>query len=209
VARVVTLAVFVSGAGTTLDGLTERILAGQLPAQIALVVADRLGTSAVERARRRGLETLVRPLRTASSGAAWTDAVAPELERRGVDVIVLAGFLSILPKEFIARFPDRIINLHPSLLPKFGGPGMYGLRVHSAVLRSGEKETGVSVHRVTEAVDAGPVLWQVRVPILPDDTPERLRARLHPIEVQALVATITRFAREELPLRPRRDPDVA
>ena len=202
-ARVVTLAVLVSGAGTTLDGLAERILAGQLPAQIGLVISDRLGAPAIERARRRGLDTLVRPLRTSPSGAAWTDAVAPEIERKEVDVIVLAGFLSILPKEFLHRFPDRIINLHPSLLPKYGGPGMYGLRVHTAVLRAGETETGVTVHRVIEAVDAGPILWQVRVPVLPDDTPERLRARMHPIEVQALAATITRFAREELPLPAR------
>jgi phosphoribosylglycinamide formyltransferase-1 len=200
--RVVNLAVFVSGAGTTMEALAERIMAGQLPAQIAIVVADRLGTPAIERARHRGLDTLVRPMRTAPSGAAWTEAVAPELEQRGVDVVVLAGYLAILPKEFVVRFPGRIINLHPSLLPKYGGPGMYGLRVHAAVLRAGESETGVTVHQVTETVDAGPILWQIRVPVLPDDTPERLRTRLHPFEVRALVATITRFARDELPRPP-------
>jgi len=203
--RVVNLAVLVSGAGTTLEALADRILAGQLPAQIVLVVADRLGTPAIERARRRGLDTVVRPLRTAASGAAWTEEVAPELERREVDLVVLAGFLSVVPKEFLARFRDRVLNLHPSLLPKYGGPGMYGLRVHAAVLLAGEKETGVTVHRVTEAVDAGPILYQIRVPVLPDDTPERLRTRLHPVEVRALVATISRYARDELPL-PHRSP---
>jgi phosphoribosylglycinamide formyltransferase 1 len=207
--RVVTLAVFVSGAGTTLEGLADRIRAGQLPAQIAVVVSDRLGTGAIELARRRGLDTLVRSPRTSGSGEVWAREIAWELDRRQVELIVLAGFLAILPKEFVARYPDRILNLHPSLLPKHGGPGMYGLHVHEAVLRSGDRETGVTVHRVTEAVDGGPILTQVRVPVRPDDTPERLRARLHPIEVQALSETIARFARDELPLppRPRGAPD--
>jgi phosphoribosylglycinamide formyltransferase 1 len=201
--RVVTLAVFVSGAGTTLEGLADRIRAGQLPAQIAVVVSDRLGTGAIELARRRGLDTVVRSPRTSGSGAVWTQEIGSELERRGVELVVLAGFLAILPKEFVALYRDRILNLHPSLLPKHGGPGMYGLRVHEAVLRSGDKETGVTVHRVTDAVDGGPILLQVRVRVRPDDTPERLRTRLHPIEVQALSETIARFARDELPLPPR------
>jgi phosphoribosylglycinamide formyltransferase 1 len=201
--RVVTLAVFVSGAGTTLEGLADRIRAGQLPAQIAVVVSDRRGTGAIELARHRGLDTVVRSPRTSGSGAAWTQEIASELDRRGVELVVLAGFLAILPKEFVALYRDRILNLHPSLLPKHGGRGMYGLRVHEAVLRSGDTETGVTVHRVTDSVDGGPILLQVRVPVRPDDTPEKLRARLHPIEVQALSETIARFARDQLPLPPR------
>jgi len=200
--RIVTLAVLVSGAGTTLEGLAERIDSGQLPARIAVVLADRTEAPAVDRARRRGFDTLVRPVRTMASGAAWSEAVVPELERRGVDLVVLAGFLAVLPPEFVARYPGRILNLHPSLLPKYGGRGMYGMRVHDAVLRSGDAETGVTVHLVTEAVDAGPILAQERVAIRPDDTPERLRERLHPIEVDLLAATIARFASGELPMPP-------
>jgi phosphoribosylglycinamide formyltransferase 1 len=203
--RILTVAIFVSGEGTTFEALAERIDSGGLPARIALVVSDRPAAPAIERARRRGVDAELRPLRDAGPGADWALGLSRELDQRGVELVVLAGFLSVLPKEFVSRWPGRIINVHPSLLPKFGGPGMYGHRVHEAVLRSGDPETGVTVHLVTEAVDAGPILAQVRVPVRADDTPDALRARLHPVEVEALAATILRFAGGELPLPARND----
>ncbi len=198
-ARVLTIAVLVSGTGTTLDGLAERIAQSRLSARIALVLADRWGTAAIERARQRDLQTIV-VVRRGVDGAEWSRAVAAALEARGVELIVLAGFLAILPSQFVAHFAGRIVNLHPALLPRYGGRGMYGNRVHSAVLQAGDPESGATVHLVTDAVDAGPILLQERVPVLPGDTPETLRARLHPAEVEVLARVIARFADGSWPL---------
>jgi phosphoribosylglycinamide formyltransferase-1 len=117
-----------------------------------------------------------------------------------VELVVLAGFLSILPNRWVDRWRGRAINIHPSLLPRHGGPGMYGPRVHRAVLASGDRETGATVHIVTSDVDGGPTVAQERMAVLPDDTPDTLRARLHPIEVNLLAVTIRKFAEGELPL---------
>ncbi|MCI4361225.1 MAG: phosphoribosylglycinamide formyltransferase [Thermoplasmata archaeon] len=152
---------------------------------LAVFVADRPEAPALDRARAHRLDTLVRPLRGEAAGA-WGEEVGRELELRHVELVVLAGFLSILPAEFLARFPRQVVNVHPSLLPKYGGRGMYGRRVHEAVLRAGDAETGVSVHLVTDQLDRGPILWQERVPVVVGDTPERLRARgdLHPAGIR-------------------------
>ena len=151
------LAVLVSGEGTTLDALAEAIAGGHLPARIELVVADRPHAPAIERARRRGLATTVLPFRGISP-AQWSEQLTALLRARGVDLVLLAGFLAILPVPFLRAWGGRTINIHPALLPKHGGPGMYGRHVHEAVLRSGDRETGVSVHLATEEIDAGPIL---------------------------------------------------
>ena len=197
--RPLAIAVFVSGEGTTLDGLSDRLAAAPIGAEIRIVLSDRPTAPALERARRKGIETVAIPRRGASAEA-WTRRATDALELRGVELIVLAGFLSIIPPEFVDRWPGRIINLHPSLLPRFGGPGLYGARVHEAVLRSGAAETGVSVHVVTKEVDRGPVLLQRRVPVLRDDTPGSLRARLHPLEVDLLAEALEGFVRGRWPL---------
>ena len=128
-----------------------------------------------------------------------------------------AGFLTILPDDWVVRWRGRAINLHPSLLPKYGGRGLYGPRVHRAVLAAGEAETGATVHLVTEEVDRGPTIAQARLAVLPGDTPATLRARLHPVEVELLATTLRRFAEgtlplpypEEAPPAPGRRPDGA
>lgn len=198
-ARPLVLAVLVSGEGTTLEGIAERIEAGRLAARIGLVIADRPGTPALARARAHGLATR-EILRSGRGEADWSRDVREALTTGGAELVVLAGFLAILPPSLLESWKGRVINLHPALLPKYGGRGMYGRRVHEAVLRAGERETGVSVHLVIEAVDAGPVLTQVRVPVRPDDTPTSLRERMHPVEVEALAATIAAFARGDWPL---------
>ncbi len=197
--RVLPVAVFLSGEGTTFDALAEAIAGGHLPARIVLVLSDRPHARGIERARHRGLPTAVRPLhgRVPEAWAAEVDAI---LRDRGAELVVLAGFLAILPAAFLARWRGRVINVHPSLLPNFGGPGMYGLRVHTAVLEAGERETGASVHLVTEAVDAGPVLLQEPVPVEPADTPETLRDRVRPVERRLLADVIRHFADGEWPL---------
>ncbi len=197
--RVLPFALLASGEGTTLEGLAEQIDGGRLAARLVLVLSDRPHAPAIERARRRGLPTSVLPFRGSVPGR-WSAEASALLRARGAELVVLAGFLAILPREFLADWSGRIVNVHPSLLPRHGGPGMYGRRVHEAVLAAGDRETGVSVHLVTEAVDAGPVLWQHRLDVARGDTPETLRERLHPLEVRGLAEVLTAFADGRWPL---------
>ena len=207
--RPLAVGVLVSGEGTTLDGLAELVLGHHLDVRIALVVADRPHAKAIERARQRGLPTLVLPAR-GTDPEVWSARLTQELVDQGVALVVLAGFLSILPSSWLERWRGRAINVHPSLLPKYGGPGMYGRRVLEATLAAGELETGVTVHLVTPEVDRGPPIARERVPIEPGDTVELLRDRLHPVEVALLAATIRRFAEGSLPLPyPERDAPAA
>jgi phosphoribosylglycinamide formyltransferase 1 len=188
-----------------MDALAELALGQHLPARIVLVVADRPHAPAIERARRRGLPTLILPSRGTDLDV-WSRRLTLELEAQSVELVVLAGFLTILPPSWVERWRGRAINLHPALLPRHGGPGMYGPRVHRAVLEAKETETGATVHLVTGEVDAGPTIAQERLAVLPGDTPDSLRARLHPVEVALLAATIRRFAEGALPLPyPERD----
>jgi phosphoribosylglycinamide formyltransferase-1 len=197
--RPIPLGILVSGEGTTLEALAEMEAGDHLPARIALVVSDRPLAPAIEKARVRALPTLV----LAADGVpdeAWAERLTAELEGRGVELVVLAGFLTILPPSWVDHWNGRAINLHPSLLPRYGGPGMYGRRVHEAVLAAHERTTGATVHVVTNDVDRGPTLAQERIPIVPDDTPETLRARLAPVEVALLALVIRRFAEGGFPL---------
>ena len=121
-----------------------------------------------------------------AEGAEWLD----RLDRHRVDLLVLAGYLKLVPAAVITRYRHRIVNIHPALLPAFGGPGMYGRRVHEAVLRSGARESGATVHLVDEVYDRGEILAQRRVPVLPDDTPDRLAARVLEVEHRLLPAIV-------------------
>jgi len=199
VTRELTVGVLVSGEGTTVDELAELAAGGHLPARIALVAADRPHAPAIERARRRGLPTLVVPTHGVDESE-WAARLTRELEAKGVELVVLAGFLTILPPAWVRHWQGRAINLHPSLLPRYGGPGMYGERIHRAVLAANDRETGATVHLVTDAVDRGPVIAQARIDVRPGDSPESLRTRLHPVEVTLLAETIRRFAEGLFPL---------
>ncbi|MFZ3356023.1 MAG: phosphoribosylglycinamide formyltransferase [Thermoplasmata archaeon] len=206
-ARVLPVSFLVSGEGTTLDAIGESIAGGHLSARVALVVADRPHVPAIERARRRGFATTVIPTRGVPESE-WTERLTAALRAQGTELVVLAGYLSILPRPWVAEWRGRVINLHPSLLPRYGGKGMYGPKVHAAVLAAGERETGATVHLVTDAVDAGPTLLQARIPIEPNDTPDTLRARLHPVEIRLLTEVLRRFADGTWPLPyvPREEP---
>ncbi len=197
--RPLTIAVLVSGEGTTLEALAELAAGGHLPARIALVVSDRPHAPAIEKARRRGLPTLVLPSHGVPKDA-WSRRLTEALAERAVELVVNAGFLTILPADWLADWKGRAINVHPSLLPRYGGRGFYGNRVHEAVLAAGDRETGATVHVVTEAIDGGPKLGRRRLAVRAGDTPESLRTRLHPIEVDLLVDTLRRFADGTLPL---------
>lgn len=193
------IGVLASGEGTTLEGIARGIAEHGIPARIALVVSDREGAPVVDRARRAGLPVAVLPVR-GTEREAWARELTRLLRTHGVQLVVLAGFLAILPEGWVEEWRGRAINLHPSLLPRYGGRGMHGLRVHAAVLAAGDRETGAAVHIVTNEVDGGPVLGQDRIEVRPADTPESLRDRLRPIEVRLMTETIRRFALGELAL---------
>lgn len=193
------VAVLVSGEGSTLDGLADLTGRGELPARVVLVASDRPETPAIERARRRGLPTTVLPFH-GTDPEAWAAELDRQLAAVSTQLVVLAGFLSVLPAPFVARWNGRIVNVHPSLLPRHGGPGLYGLKVHRAVLDAGEQETGATVHVVTDEVDRGPILAQVQLPVRSDDTPDSLRERLHPHEVRLLAEVLRRFSDGTFPL---------
>jgi phosphoribosylglycinamide formyltransferase 1 len=191
--------VLASGEGTTVDGLATALAPDRGRIEIVAVIADRPGARVLELARTLGLATTVVDA-GATATPEWADRLTGAIESCRADLVVLAGFLSILPANWIERWRGRALNLHPSLLPRYGGRGMYGRRVHAAVLAAGETETGATVHLVTGAVDGGPAVAQARLPILAGDTPESLRARLRPVEVELLASTIRGFAAGALPL---------
>ena len=177
------VAVAVSGRGSNLEALL-RALGKDAPARVVLVLSSRPDAGALERARARGLPAEVLP--DPADAGDWLD----RLERHRVDLLVLAGYLTLVPAAVIARYRDRIVNVHPALLPGFGGRGMYGHRVHEAVLASGARESGATVHLVDEVYDRGAILAQGRVPVLPDDTPDRLAARVLQVEHRLLPAVV-------------------
>jgi phosphoribosylglycinamide formyltransferase-1 len=193
--------VLVSGNGTNLQALIEAERKGALGrGRITAVVSDRPGVYALERARAAGLPALaMTPLRRLPRPERLrelSDRICAEAAARETDLIILAGFLSILKGKIIDTYPGRIINLHPSLLPKYGGPGMYGERVHRAVLAAGEKESGCTVHLVDAGTDTGPVLLQRKVPVLPGDTAESLAERIHH-EEHVLIVEAARMITEK------------
>ena|SRR5688572_2829085 len=152
------------------------------PAEIAVVISPKEDTPAVEGARDQGLNVaIVDPLSSTDYGKDLIEA----LDQNGVEWICLAGYLRLLPTEVLTRYSERILNIHPALLPKFGGKGMYGMRVHEAVLAAGEKESGCTVHLVTENYDEGPVILQKQCPVEPGDMPETLALRVLKLEHQA------------------------
>lgn len=173
------VAVLVSGGGTNLQALLESERRGENPdGKITLVVASKPGVYALERAANFGVESAVVRRRDYASGEAFDAALLEVLRAHRIDVVVLAGFLSVLGPSVIAAYPGRILNVHPSLIPSFCGPGYYGLRVHEEALRRGVKVTGATVHIVNEECDGGPILLQKAVAVHPGDTPETLQKRV-------------------------------
>ena len=167
------IAVLVSGGGTNLQALLDAQKAGKMPhGEIALVVSNKEGAYALTRAENFGVEGLV------MKGPDFEAKLQAALEERNIQMIVLAGFLKILSAEFTSKWPERILNIHPSLIPSFCGEGYYGLRVHEEALNYGVKVTGATVHFVNEVPDGGRIIAQKAVDILPGDTPEILQRRV-------------------------------
>ena len=172
------IAVFISGGGTDLQSLIDSV--HEKSGVIRLVVSSRGDAYGLERAKRKGIETMVLPK------GDYDSALLEELKKREVEWIVLAGFLKILTPAFIRHFPRHIVNIHPSLIPAFSGPGFYGMRVHEAVYRAGVKWTGATVHFVSEVVDGGAILLQEVVPVLEADGPEEIAGKVLEVEHRIL-----------------------
>ena len=172
------VAVFVSGGGSNLQALIDATKAGILSARIVLVVSNRRDAYGLERAAKENIDTFVFKSKKYPTPEEAGQALLSELTGHEVDYIATAGYLRLLPAEVVRAYRNRIVNIHPALLPKYGGKGMYGHHVHEAVLASGDKESGVTVHLVNEIYDDGQILEQARVPVLPDDSPDDLAARV-------------------------------
>lgn len=172
------IAVLVSGGGTNLQALLDAESRGELPhGEIVLVLSSTESAYALTRAADHGVPHKA-IVRKGKSQEEFESALSAELEASQIDLIILAGFLSILSEDFVRRWPERILNIHPSLIPAFCGKGYYGLNVHEAALRRGVKLTGATVHFVNEIPDGGAILLQKAVEVLPDDTPEILQRRV-------------------------------
>ncbi|WP_232056087.1 phosphoribosylglycinamide formyltransferase [Tuwongella immobilis] len=190
------IAVLLSGGGTTLQNLLDRIAEGSLPVEIALVISSRAGVKGIERAERAGIPTQVMTRKAFGSIDAMSEAIFSECRKIGAELICLAGYLQRL--RIPADFVHRVINIHPSLLPAFGGQGMYGHHVHEAVLAFGAKVSGCTVHFTDDEYDHGPIIAQRAVPVLDDDTPETLAARVFEQECQVYPEVIRSFALRRL-----------
>ena len=173
------IAVLVSGGGTNLQALIDAQDRGELGAgKITLVIASKPGVFALERAANAGIEGRVLARKDYDSIAAYSRALADEMTAAGIDLVVLAGFLTIIDEQVYEAFPNKILNVHPALIPSFCGKGFYGLHVHEAALAKGVKVSGATVHIVTPECDAGPIVLQKAVEVKQDDTPEILQRRI-------------------------------
>ena len=178
-ARKIRVAVLVSGGGTNLQALIDTAAAGHMPhAELSLVVSNKEGAYALERAAKAGIKGVTITRKALGSAEAFEEALMATLRENEIDLIVLAGFLAILSEKFTAAYAQRIINVHPSLIPAFCGKGFYGLKVHEAALAYGVKVTGATVHFVNEIPDGGEIILQKAVEILEGDTPEVLQRRV-------------------------------
>ena len=194
------LGVLASHGGTNLQAIIDSCRSGAIDAEVRVVISNNSRSMALERARRAGIPTAHLSGATHPDPDSLDEAIAETLRRHGVQVVALAGYMKMLGPRTLNAYRNRILNVHPALLPKFGGQGMYGERVHEAVLASGDTVSGVTVHLVDEEYDRGPVIAQTEVPILPGDTPDTLAARVLEQEHILYPETIQRIATASLKL---------
>jgi phosphoribosylglycinamide formyltransferase-1 len=198
------LAIFASGRGSNFRAILNAIAAKRLHAQVVLLISNRPDAGALEIARTAGIPIAVIDEKYFVNMLDYERALLEELAKHEVNFIVLAGFLRKIPAGVVRHFRHRIVNIHPALLPSFGGKGLYGHRVHEAVLAYGCKVTGVTVHLVDEEYDTGPPVLQRCVPVLDDDTPETLAARVLEVEHQLYPEALQLFAEDRIRIEGRR-----
>jgi phosphoribosylglycinamide formyltransferase-1 len=194
------LAFFASHNGSNAKAIIDACRAGQITAEPVLLISNNAEAGALAKARTAGLQAFHFSQKSYSSPTALEAGILSVLETNKIDLIILAGYMRLLGKTILKRYHGRVINIHPALLPKFGGQGMYGMHVHRAVLAAGELETGATVHLVTENYDEGPILAQTKVLIEPADTPESLAERVLRVEHALYIDTIKRITNGSLVL---------
>lgn len=195
------LVVMASGGGTNLQAIIDSIEAGKLDAQIKAVISNNSKAGALERARNHNIPDIHLSHKQFATPEEFDQRLLSVLKEKETDLIVLAGYMKMISPTVIREYRNRIINIHPALLPSFGGKGMYGIHVHEAVIELGVKVTGVTVHTVDEVYDHGPILYQKCVPVLADDTPESLQQRVLPHEHEAYSKVIQLFAQGKIEIR--------
>lgn len=194
------IAFFASHRGSNMQAALDAWSAGKLEASPRLLISNNRKAEALARAEAAGLATAVRNRATHPEPDDLDQAILGLLLEHDIQLIVLAGYMKLLGPKVVARFRNRILNIHPALLPKFGGTGMYGMRVHEAVIAAGETETGVTVHLVDERYDEGDIVAQTRVPVYPEDTPETLAARVLEREHQFLTEVLDGITKKQITL---------
>lgn len=190
------LCVFASGSGSDFQSVIDGVKSGLIDGKIELLVASKPDIYAVARAEAAGIPYVVFRKSDYPSAESMYEALIPQLKDRGIDLIVLAGYLTVLTPNIVSAFRGRIINIHPSLIPAYCGDGYYGMRVYRAVIENGEKFSGATVHYVDEGTDTGEIIAQERVPVYESDTPETLQARVLELEHRLLPETVARLCRE-------------
>lgn len=194
------IAILASHGGSNMQAIIDRIADGTLPARIVLVVSNNSSSGALERARRAALPSLHLSARTEGGDDALDARLAAKIQAAGAQLVVLAGYMRPIGPALLAAYPGRILNIHPALLPRHGGAGMFGIAPHQAALAAGDNESGATVHIVDADYDRGPILLQEHVPILPDDTPETLQQRVLAVEHRIYPEVLRRIARGEIAL---------
>jgi phosphoribosylglycinamide formyltransferase 1 len=194
------LSVLASHAGTVLQAILDGCASGELPARVGLIISNNSGSGAAQRAERHGIPFRHLSGQTHASPHELDSAILEALLEQRTDIVFLAGYMKKLGPRTLAHFRGRILNTHPALLPKYGGQGMYGARVHAAVLDAGDPMTGVSVHLVEAEYDTGPIVAQCEVPVLAGDTVQTLSDRVQARERQFVVETLGRIVRGEITL---------
>ncbi|MBI3993852.1 MAG: phosphoribosylglycinamide formyltransferase [Candidatus Lambdaproteobacteria bacterium] len=189
-----------SHGGSNLQAILDAIAAGTLPARACVVISNNSGALALERARAAGVTALHLSRQSYPDDEALDRAILGALRSAGVNLVVLAGYMKKLGPRVLGAYRGRVLNIHPALLPRHGGQGMFGMRVHEAVLAAGDRESGVTIHLVDEEYDRGPILAQARVPVLPGDTPETLAERVLAEEHRLYPDTLRRIAAGEITL---------
>ena len=200
------IAVLVSGGGTNLQAIIDAINAGKITdAEICLVLSNNKNAYALERAEKAGIPALAISPKDYASRDLFNDALLEAVRKSGAELVVLAGFLCVIPSKMVEAYPDRIINIHPSLIPSFCGTGYYGLKVHEGVLSRGVRVTGATVHFVDEGTDTGPIILQKAVEVKDGDTPKELQLRImEQAEWKILPEAIQLIAHDKVTVRGRR-----
>lgn len=198
------IGVLISGGGTNLQCLIDNIKTGYIDGEVKVVISNKGDAYGLERARKEGIEAIYIDRKSFNSEGEYNREIIKELKNREIDLVVLAGYLKLLSKEFIGEYREKIINIHPSLIPSFCGKGYYGEKVHKEVLRYGVKVTGATVHFVDEGADTGPIILQKTVEVKDNDTVEKLKNRVLDVEHEILAEAVKLFCDRKIEINNRK-----